>query len=59
MALALDASLVYHEITPVDDCRVNVVRHVWPVEFTSHSTVPSTLAQVFSQFLMMDQIEEA
>lgn len=53
MELTFEGSSVDCAFTAVANCRVNAICYVWPVEFTSRSVVPATIAEQSSQFWMM------
>lgn len=46
VALSLESSMAQGGLTPVSDCRVDMVGHLWPVELKSRNVVHEALAAV-------------
>lgn len=58
VVLTLETSSVYRAFTAVVECIVDLVGHMWPVVFSSHSIVHATPAGMSCRFQIMMQIEQ-
>lgn len=56
--LAFESSSVYSAFMEVLDFRGDIIRHMWPVELTSHVSKHTQLARVAQQSQILFQLEK-